>query len=65
MRIKMLPSLKDLDIPEDIKNKIVIAEKQRIEYLKAKWQSAKRHKEINYFLGRMKEAESFAGLNHR
>ena len=61
----MLPSLKDLDIPEDIKNKIVLAEKKRINYYKAKWQEAKRHKEINYYLGRLKEAESFADLNHR
>ena len=61
----MLPSLKNLDIPEYIKDKIVIAEEIRIKYLKTKWQTAKRHKEINYFLGRMKEAESFADLNHR
>lgn len=61
----MLPSLKDLNIPEDIKVRIVKSLKIRIAYFKNKWQAAKRHKEINYFLGRMKEAESFADLNHR
>ena len=61
----MLPSIKDLDIPEDSKLKVVEALKVRIGYFRKKWQSAKRHKEINYFLGRMKEAESFADLNHR
>lgn len=61
----MLPSLKYLNIPEDIKIKIVESLKVRIAYFRNKWQSAKRHKEINYYLGKFKEAESFADLNHR
>ena len=63
--MKMLPSVKSLDISEDSKLKVVEALKVRVDYFRKKWQSAKRHKEMNYYLGRMKEAESFADLNHR
>jgi len=59
----MLPSLKDLDIPDNIKLKIISLFKERIVYLKKKWQEAKRPKEMNYYLGRLKEAESFANLD--